>query len=174
MSVRQTVSRLLPDLGSSATLGILDQYKNYASLGLTGTEPTLNHAAHEFQPDNLGLPVRHELSGTVGRIIARHRAAMKITQEQLSLALDVDLITISRFERGVSLPSLITIQQLCKIFGVSLSEFFSESGEPDAGAVSGESAALLALFDTLQKDERSFVITTLKQFCRLSAKRRRQ
>jgi transcriptional regulator with XRE-family HTH domain len=118
--------------------------------------------------------VRHELSGIVGRIIARHRAAMGITQEQLSLALDVDPITISRFERGVSLPSLTTIQRLCEIFGISLGQFFSESGEPGPTAAAGETGALLAMFDSLQKDERLFVIDTLKRFCRLSAKRRRR
>lgn len=117
--------------------------------------------------------MRHELSGMVGRIIARHRAALGITQEQLSLALDVDPITVSRFERGVSLPSLTTIQRLCEIFGVSLSQFFAGGDEPGPTASSGESAALLALFDSLQKDERLFVIDTLKRYCRLSARRRR-
>ncbi|TXR40695.1 helix-turn-helix transcriptional regulator, partial [Ectopseudomonas mendocina] len=71
--------------------------------------------------------MRQELAATVGKIIARHRTAMGITQEQLSLALDVDPITISRFERGVSLPSLLTIQRLCEIFGVSFSQFFAEA-----------------------------------------------
>ncbi len=99
---------------------------------------------------------------------------MGITQEQLSLALDVDPITISRFERGVSLPSLTTIQRLCEIFGTSLAQFFSEGGEPAPAATSGETGALLTMFESLQPDERQFFIDTLKRFCRLSAKRRRQ
>lgn len=114
--------------------------------------------------------MRHELAGTVGRIIARHRAAIGITQEQLSLALDVDPITVSRFERGVSLPSLTTIQKLCDIFGISLSQFFSDSCEP--ATAKSESTALLAMLDSLQDEERAFMVDTLKRFCRLAAKRR--
>ena len=119
--------------------------------------------------------MRQELSGRVGRIIARHRATLGITQEQLSLALDVDPITISRFERGISLPSLTTIQRLCEIFGISLSEFFAGNAEPAPRPATGngEAAALMTLVDSLQKDERLFFIDTLKRYCRMSTKRRR-
>lgn len=116
--------------------------------------------------------MRQELAATVGRIVARHRAAMGITQEQLSLALDVDPITISRFERGVSLPSLLTIQRLCEIFGVSFSQFFAESTEPQTA--NGESAALQAMLNTLSEEEREFAVDTLKRFCRLQNRQRRQ
>lgn len=116
--------------------------------------------------------MRQELAATVGKIIARHRAAMGITQEQLSLALDVDPITISRFERSVSLPSLLTIQRLCEIFGASFCQFFAESAEPQTA--NGESAALQAMLDTLSGEEREFAVDTLKRFCRLQSRQQRQ
>lgn len=116
--------------------------------------------------------MRQELAATVGKIIARHRPAMGITQEQLSLALDVDPITISRFERGVSLPSLLTIQRLCEIFGVSFSQFFAESAEPQTS--NGESAALLAMLETLSGEEREFAVETVMRFCRLQGRQKRQ
>ena len=117
----------------------------------------------------MGLPVRQQLAATVGKTIARHRAALGITQEQLSLALEVDPVTISRFERGISLPSLATVQRLCEIFGVSLSEFFAEDGAP--GGAHAESSALQAMLDSLHEEERAFAIETLTRFCRLSARR---
>ncbi len=115
--------------------------------------------------------MRQKLAATVGKTIARHRAALGITQEQLSLALEVDPITISRFERGVSLPSLATIQRLCEIFAVSLSEFFAEDGAPGAH---GEASALQAMLDSLHEEERAFALETLTRFCRLTTRRRRQ
>lgn len=108
--------------------------------------------------------MRQELVAIVGKIIARHRAAMAITHEQLSLALDDDPITISRFERSVSLPSLLTIQRLCEIF--------AESAEPQTA--NGESAALQAMLDTLSGEEREFAVDTLKRFCRLQSRQQHQ
>ncbi|MHB0764629.1 helix-turn-helix domain-containing protein [Stutzerimonas sp. NM35] len=116
--------------------------------------------------------MRQELAATVGRIIARHRTALGITQDQLSLALDVDPITVSRFERGVTLPSLLTIQRLCEVFGVSLSQFFTEDAEPPTAA-SDDSTALLVMLGSLHEEERAFAIDTLKRFCRLAARRRK-
>lgn len=114
--------------------------------------------------------MRQELAATVGKTIARHRATLGITQEQLSLALEVDPVTISRFERGISLPSLATIQRLCEIFAISLSEFFAEHNAPSPH---GESGALLAMLNSLHEEERTFAIDTLTRFCKLSAKRRK-
>lgn len=116
--------------------------------------------------------MRQELSVTISSSIAYHRKALGMTQEQLSLALDVDPTTISRFERGVSLPSLTTIQKLCNIFGVSLSHFFaSEAASPQAGKQS-ESAAILAMLDQLQQEDRQFIVGTIKRFCQLRNRRR--
>ncbi|MBA1264500.1 helix-turn-helix domain-containing protein [Stutzerimonas stutzeri] len=117
--------------------------------------------------------MRQELAATVGRIIARHRTALGITQDQLSLALDVDPITVSRFERGVTLPSLLTIQRLCEVFGVSLSQFFTEDAEPPTAAKLDDSTALLVMLGSLHEEERAFAIDTLKRFCRLAARRRK-
>lgn len=117
--------------------------------------------------------MRQELSATVGSIIARHRTAMGLTQEQLSLALDVDPMTISRFERGVSLPSLTTIYKLCGIFDISLGLFFTNDAEPRSTSAKSESAVLVAMLDNLQEDDRQFIVGTIKRFCRLSSRRRR-
>lgn len=116
--------------------------------------------------------MRQELSVTIGSSIAHHRKALGMTQEQLSLALDVDPTTISRFERGVSLPSLTTIQKVCSIFGISLSHFFDETAPQPAGNQS-ESAALVAMLDQLDQNDRQFIIGTIKRFCQLNSRKRR-
>ena len=118
--------------------------------------------------------MRQELSATVGSIIAGHRTAQGLTQEQLSLALDVDPMTISRFERGVSLPSLTTIHKLCNIFGISLSQFFSKDTVLLSSNRQTESAALISMLDNLQEDDRKFIVGTIKRFCRLATRKHRQ
>lgn len=113
---------------------------------------------------------RDEFAQTVGRLIARRRAALEITQEQLSIALDVDPMTISRFERGVTLPSLLTVRRLADVFGISMAEFFDES-QP-APRVDGDVARLAMQLCPLDEDEREFALDTLRRFCALSARRR--
>lgn len=117
--------------------------------------------------------MRQELSATIGSIIARHRSTLGLTQEQLSLALDVDPMTISRFERGVSLPSISTIHKLCGIFGVSLGQFFANDPELQPANPQNESAVLVAMLDNLQEEDRQFIVGTIKRFCRLASRKHR-
>lgn len=116
--------------------------------------------------------MRQELLSTIGSSIAHHRKSLGMTQEQLSLALDVDPMTISRFERGASLPSLTTIQKVCSIFGITLSQFFAETAPQPAGNPS-ESAVLVATLEQLDQDDRQFIAGTIKRFCQLSRRKRR-
>ncbi len=95
---------------------------------------------------------------------------LEITQEQLSVAIDVDPMTISRFERGVTLPSLLTVRRLADVFGVSMAEFFDES--LPAPSVDGDAARLAMQLSALDEDEREFAFDTLRRFCALSARRR--
>lgn len=117
--------------------------------------------------------MRQELSATVGSIISRHRKALGMTQEQLSLALDVDPVTISRFERGVSLPSLTTIHKLCGIFGITLSHFFAHDVELHPDGAQSESVMLVAMLDRLQEDDRQFIVGTIRRFYQLTTRRHR-
>lgn len=114
--------------------------------------------------------MRHELAVTVGRIIARRRSILGITQEQLSSAIDVDPMTISRFERGLTLPSLLTIQRLSLAFGITLNDFFDEDFV--VSEYDGDALALRAMLGSLGKDEREFILDTVKRFCALSDRKR--
>ena len=64
----------------------------------------------------------------IGRYIAERRKALGLTQAQLAQQLGVTDKSVSKWERGVCLPDVSLYQPLCKILGITLSEFFS--GEP--------------------------------------------
>lgn len=108
--------------------------------------------------------MRHELALAIGKTIANWRGAQGITQEQLALALDIDPMTVSRFERGMTLPSLPTLQRMAGVFGVPLARLLQ--GAPQEKR-HNEAETLCALMSSLSAAEREFVVDTVKRFCAL-------
>lgn len=113
--------------------------------------------------------MRRELAQSIGQTIARWRMAHDMTQEELAIALDVDPMTVSRFERGVTLPSLVTIQQLAGVFGVSMAQMLEDAPSQD----SSDTQVIAALLKNLSRGERDFVIETLKRYRLLVQRLRR-
>lgn len=113
--------------------------------------------------------MRRELAQTIGRTIARWRTAHDMTQEELSIALDIDPMTVSRFERGVTLPSLVTIQQMAGVFGVSMAQMLEDVPSSE----SGDTQVVAALLKNFSRGEREFVIETLKRYRTLVRSKRR-
>jgi transcriptional regulator with XRE-family HTH domain len=107
--------------------------------------------------------VRHELALAIGKTIARWRNTLGLTQEQLALALEVDPVTISRFERGVTLPSLPTLHRMADVFGISLAGLLEEAPRGKRS----DAELLAALMEPLSAAERDFVVETIKRFCAL-------
>ena len=56
-----------------------------------------------------------------GSLVAR-RQALGWSQEQLATAAGINAETVSRYERGVSLPSIEALERLAKALSVELSE----------------------------------------------------
>lgn len=110
--------------------------------------------------------MRHELALAIGKTIARWRSSQGMTQEQLALALDVDPVTVSRFERGVTLPSLPTINRMAGIFGIPLARMFEEAPQEKQN----HGSTLSALMSNLSSIEQEFVLDTVKRFCTLKKK----
>ena len=110
--------------------------------------------------------VRPELAKTIGQAIARWRTAHAMTQEELAVALDIDPMTVSRFERGVSLPSLLTFQQIATVFGASMAQMLEDVPVPlPVPAPTANSSAMLAsLMKNLSSEEQAFFIETLKRY----------
>ena len=92
-----------------------------------------------------------------------------MTQEQLALALDVDPVTVSRFERGVTLPSLTTLHNMAGIFGVPLARLLDDAPQAERG----EADTLAALMRNLSAHEKDYVLETVKRFCSLMARNKK-
>ena len=60
----------------------------------------------------------------IGKFIAEQRKAQNITQEKLAEMLDVSDRAVSKWERGICLPSTIIMADLCKILDISINELF--------------------------------------------------
>lgn len=60
----------------------------------------------------------------IGKFIARERKAHNITQEKLAEMLDVSDRAISKWERGICMPSTSAMQKMCEILEFSINELF--------------------------------------------------
>ena len=71
------------------------------------------------------------LAKVVGKNIRFHRIRAGITQFLLAQELDLEVETISRYERGLITPSLIQIESICKIFGITADKLFLDDKNQD-------------------------------------------
>lgn len=97
----------------------------------------------------------------IGQALAQARNAAAMTQEEVSEALDVNTETISRFERGYTLPPLGRLFELATLYGV----------EPETLVGGGEARSLnpasdiAALMDGLSEADREFVREWVAAMC---------
>jgi transcriptional regulator with XRE-family HTH domain len=83
-------------------------------------------------------------------------------QASLAERVEVDTETISRFERGAALPSLLTLEKLSKCMRMGVGELLAESsGRPDDLA-----AQVSARLAGLSEDNRQFVMELAKRACK--------
>ena len=66
---------------------------------------------------------------TIGANIKRLRTAKSITQEQLSVAMNVTCAAVSKWERGETYPDITLLQPLAYYFGVTLDELMGYDQE---------------------------------------------
>lgn len=101
------------------------------------------------------------LAKRLGRNIAERRKQLEWTQEQVAERVGVDAETISRFERGANLPSLLTLEKLSTAMCLSVGELLSRQ-RPEAAS---EAAVFDALIIKLSPDERAFVMKVVRNCC---------
>jgi transcriptional regulator with XRE-family HTH domain len=94
-----------------------------------------------------------QLAKRIGKRIADRRKQLAWTQEQLAERTRVDAETISRFERGVNLPSLPTLDRLATVLKVEVGHLLS-STEP---AAVEDAVNLSALLEGLHSQDRMFI-----------------
>lgn len=58
----------------------------------------------------------------ISEIIAEHRRALGLTQEQLGARLGISGQAVSKWEKGESMPDILLLPDLCDIFGISVDE----------------------------------------------------
>lgn len=63
--------------------------------------------------------------GKTGKFIAEKRKEKGFTQEQLAIKLNISKNAVSKWERGLNLPDVSIMQDLCEILDISLNELFS-------------------------------------------------
>lgn len=97
----------------------------------------------------------------IGNALAAQRMARNITQRQLAAKLGVEQETISRFERGVTLPPLSRLLDLIDIFDIPLNELLCECATHPA-----DYATRLTLrLSVLSEDDRSWVYNWVTEVC---------
>lgn len=108
------------------------------------------------------------LAFRLAKNIASRRKALELTQAQLAERLGVDTETLSRFERGKHLPSLVTLERLADVLVATVGELLAEpSRAPDEDALT-----ISAWLAGLKPADKAFAKSLLKQFCdHLSSRR---
>lgn len=104
----------------------------------------------------------------LGKKIARERVARELTQEQLAEMLGVEQETISRFERGLTLPPLPRLIQLADVFDVPLDALLRGTTNRSAD----EAADIADMLTKLGESDRELIRRWVTEMCeRLSRKR---
>jgi len=86
---------------------------------------------------------------------------MTLTQEQLAQRLGVEPETISRFERGATLPSLNTLEKIAGLLHVRVADLLDEAAPtPDDVALK-----IHAWIAQLNEQDRDFVVESVKRLC---------
>lgn len=97
----------------------------------------------------------------LGANVAALRKARKWTQSDVAERVGVDTETISRFERGATLPSLLTLEKISKSLRVGVGELLAESSaQPD-----DQASTLSAWLADLEDADRTFVLDLIKRTC---------
>jgi len=107
------------------------------------------------------------LARRLGQNLAYYRGQAKLTQEQLAEAIRIETATISRYETGASLPSLVTLDDLSTLLRVSIADLLTEEGKTRAEPTrvfprTEEGEQFLVILESLTPNERSTVMDVLK------------
>ena len=97
----------------------------------------------------------------LGKNLAKTRKARGWTQAALAEHVGMEPESISRFERGATLPSLATLEQIAAFLDTSIADLLAEY--PDSAYT--EVQRMSALMADLDPDARASVLTIVKTIC---------
>ncbi len=108
----------------------------------------------------------------LGAKISEIRLSQKLTQAELAEKINVSVETVSRLERGVSVPSLKTIENIAVSLNTTLTVFFDFEGQPPISKKhERELSKLMVFLRTLQTDELSLAHELIKEILNIIKKR---
>ncbi len=132
------------------------------------SHPVSNGAATQtyqlfFKATDMGdsTDERRKLAKRLGQQIAERRRDLSWTQDQLAERLGVDTETISRFERGVTVPALLTIEKLAGILKTSVANLLSEASI----SPSDQAIRISAWLASLPPEDGEFIVAHVKTLC---------
>jgi transcriptional regulator with XRE-family HTH domain len=96
----------------------------------------------------------------LGPRIATRRKALGMTQNDLAAKLNVEVETISRFERGFVLPSLKRLAFLAEVLQIGLPDLLT-GVSPHTGE---QAKALSDTLSVLAKEDRVWLVSMVQQF----------
>jgi transcriptional regulator with XRE-family HTH domain len=108
-----------------------------------------------------------EVNRAIGGRIAKLRRHRGLTQAELAEAIGVANETISRLERGVSVPSLNTLEEISRSLDVPLKDFFDLALPPKkAGPSERTTARIIALLKGKRPQELRLAHALLRELFR--------
>jgi len=101
------------------------------------------------------------LQKRLGLNIAARRKSLGWTQEYLAQHMGVDTETISRFERGVTAPSLKSVEKLAGLLTITIADLLGESTPPEPTQLE----ALARIMEPLTQEDRDYVMGSVRSLC---------
>ena len=101
------------------------------------------------------------LEELLGARIGDLRKSRQWTQAQLAERIEVEPETISRFERGATVPSLHTLEKLAQSLKVSIGDLLV----PSSTVPDDQATRISAWLSELKPADRAFVLDLLKRTC---------
>jgi transcriptional regulator with XRE-family HTH domain len=111
-----------------------------------------------WQPADMVKKYHSALALRLGRNIAAFRRSAALKQEQLAELIEVEISTVSRYETGVTLPSLVTLAKLAEVLHCTMAELLVEKIPAD----SPEAIRIEAMLELLLPAERKMVIDVIE------------
>lgn len=94
------------------------------------------------------------MSYNISKRLRQLRREAHLSQEQTALAANITPAYLGQIERGEKNPTIVTVEKLCSVFRLSLSEFFSDHKYNSADdEIIDQISALLANRSEQEKQE---------------------
>lgn len=110
-----------------------------------------------------------DLGKRLGGYIAARRKALGLTQDFVAQRLAVEIETVSRIERGVSVPSLRTLLAIARELSTSVQELLGEASNTTSVS---DVDRLIVMLEKLDSQDRTYVIESTQELCRHLLSRR--